>query len=433
MRLVVLLMLLPACLFADSKERQKQFPDIYQLVERAQSVPPEFAASTLLRVAASPALTDKTWKKELLMDAFRFGGMSRYPMQRSIIRGHGAESSQASLTSLAYAQKLDRLSLQGMAVKQMIPLDKAKAWDMFNEIQPPNVAKGSCEDLLLDNPSAYYDLIPLVIKLPVRSMNAETSWMNNFVVLVQSPVELPLIMNAIGRSIVLSEQWNLLGASLAAVLDRMSGDDRAFTSSLPEVQEKLGLTEQMMRSWANPEPLIVAHRNYLDRHLKEPRCGENKNLPVFADASRAQFMHLMFGSTSRGLSDADKNTEAWRDEFQAYLRIILDAKPQSAETEEAFFLRKAGMLTAAVTMVPTGAERDKAVVQFLAYLANENMQQANFLLWFDQLAKLADLTRSLRPADHDGFLRAVEATGHPVMSLYAMRERILVARPASVQ
>ncbi len=433
MRLLVLLMLLPACLFADSKERQKQFPDIYQLVERAQSVPPEFAASTLLRVAASPAFTDKTWKKELLMDAFRFGGMSRYPMQRSIIRGHGAESSQASLISLAYAQKLDRLSLQGMAVKQMIPMDKAKAWDMFNEIQPPTIAKGSCEDLLLDDPSAYYDLISLVIKLPARSMNAETSWMNNFVVLVQSPVELPLIMNAIGRSIVLSEQWNLLGASLAAVLDRMSGDDRAFTSSLPEVQEKLGLTEQMMRSWANPEPLIVAHRSYLDRHLKEPRCGENKNVPVFADASRAQFMHLMFGGTSRGLSDADKNTEAWHDEFQAYFRTILDAKPQSAETEEAFFLRKGGMLTAALTMVPTGAERDKVVVQFLAYLANENMQQANFLIWFDQLAKLADLTRSLRPADHDGFLRAVEATGHPVMSLYAMRERILVARPASVQ
>ena len=433
MRLLVLLMLLPACLFADSKERQKQFPDIFQLVERAQSVPPEFAASTLLRVAASPALSDKTWKKELLMEAFRFGGMSRYPMQRSIIRGHGAESSQASLTSLAYAQKLDRLSLQGMAVKQMIPLDKAKAWDMFNEMQPPTVAKGSCEDLLLDNPSAYYDLIPLVIKLPARSMNAETSWMNNFVVRVQSPVELPLIMNAIGRSIVLSEQWNLLGASLAAVLDRISGDDRAFTSSLPEVQEKLTLTEQMMRSWANPEPLIVAHRSYLGRHLKEPRCGENKNVPVFADASRAQFMHLMFGGASRGLSDADKITEAWRDEFQAYFRTILDAKPQSAETEEAFFLRKGGMLTAAVTMVPTGAELDKAVVQFLSYLANENMQQANFLLWFDQLAKLADLTRSLRPADHDGFLRAVEATGHPVLSLYAMRERILVARPASVQ
>ncbi len=433
MKPLVLLMLLPACLFADSKERQKQFPDIYPLVERAQSVPPEFAASTLLRVAAAPALTDKTWKKELLIDAFRFGGMSRYPMQRSIIRGHGAESSQASLTSLAYAQKLDRISLQAMAVKQMIPIDRAKAWDMFNEMQPPTVAKGSCEDLLLDNPSAYYDLIPLVIKLPARSMNAETSWMNNFVVRVQSPVELPLIMNAIGRSIVVSEQWNLLGASLAAVLDSISGDDRAFTSSLPEVQEKLALTEQMMRSWANPEPLIVAHRNYLDRHLKEPRCGENKNVPVFADASRAQFMHLMFGGASRGLSDADKNTEAWRDEFQAYFRTILDAKPQSAETEEAFFLRKGGMLTAAVTMVPTGAERDKVVVQFLAYLANENMQQANFLLWFDQLAKLADLTRSLRPADHDGFLRAVEATGHPVMSLYAMRERILVARPALVQ
>lgn len=433
MRPLVLLMLLSPGVFADSKERQKQFPDIYQLVERAQSVPPEFAASTLLRVAASPALTDKTWKKELLMEAFRFGGMSRYPMQRSIIRGHGAESSQASLTSLAYAQKLDRLSLQGMAVKQMIPLDKAKAWDMFNEMQPPTVAKGSCEDLLLDNPSAYYDLIPLVIKLPARSMNAETSWINNFVVRVQSPVELPLIMNAIGRSIVVSEQWNLLGASLAAVLDRISGDDRAFTSSLPEVQEKLALTEQMMRSWANPEPLIVAHRSYLDRHLKEPRCGENKNMPVFADASRAQFMHLMFGGTSRGLSDADKNTEAWHDEFQAYFRTILDAKPQSAETEEAFFLRKGGMLTAAVTMVPTGAERDKVVVQFLAYLVNENMQQSNFLLWFDQLAKLADLTRSLRPADHDRFLRAVEATGHPVLSLYAMRERILVARPASVQ
>jgi hypothetical protein len=432
-RFLALIVLLAVPTLADAAEREKQYPDLFLLVERASSVPPEFAASTLLRVAASPALVDRTWKKELLIEAFRLGGMSKYPIRKAIIRDHGMSSSLASLTSSAYSQKLDRISLQSLAVQQMIPIDRTKAWELFNEIQPPSIVKASCDDVLLDDPTAYYELLPLVVRLSVRSRNDELSWLNNVVVRIQSPVELPLIMSAIGKSIVRPEQWKLLGASLAGVLDRLSGDDRAFTSSLPETEIKLRMFEQMVQSTGNPELLIEAHRNYVIRHMKEPRCGDSKKEPLFADDSRVRFMHLMFGGASRGLSDADKNTESWRDEFQSYLRNILDLKPQSAESDEAFFLRKSGTLTGAVTMVPTGPEREKVVVQFLSFLKNENMQQDNFLLWFDQLQMLADLTRSLRPSDHESFLRAVEATGHPVMSLYAMRERILPTRPAWVQ
>ena len=138
-----------------------------------------------------------------------------------------------------------------------------------------------------------------------------------------------------------------------------------------------------------------------------------------------QFYRLMFGGSSRGLSDADKNTEAWRDEFQIYLKNILDAKPQSSESEEAFFLKQVERLTSATVVVPTGPERDKVIAGFLSYLKNDNLQQSNFLLWFYQFEQLALLTNSIRPADQQRFLAAVERTGHPVMSLYALRERIL--------
>ena len=49
MRFVSLALLLLQPALADSVERQKKYPDLSVIVERAQSVPPEFAAATLLR------------------------------------------------------------------------------------------------------------------------------------------------------------------------------------------------------------------------------------------------------------------------------------------------------------------------------------------------------------------------------------------------
>ncbi len=449
---------------ADSVERQKKYPELFMLVERAQSVPPEFAAATLLRVAASPKITEIAWKRELVAEAFRLAGMSRFPIDR------GASSPRPAVL-LAWGQKLDRLSLESKAVRQLILLDKAKAWELFDNIRKPAIASASCDDAVLDNPAAYFSVLGLVSKQrfgdDLRSRNEQLEWLSHRVSAVHSVVELPLILDALMESRLTAVQWKVLVASVAGAFDRISGDDRAFASSLQTVDLAFErLVNTIKQTGINTDPLLVAYRSFLVRHLTAVRCGNveehdanivrkfnlnyvnpgnpsitaisgsetkaasialtAKSKPVNADGRlEQQFYRLMFGGSSRGLPDSDKNTEAWRDEFQIYLKNILDAKPQAEEREETFFLKQVDRLTSAAVVVPTGPERDKVIAGFLSYMKNDNLQQSNFLLWFYQFERLALLTNSIRPADQQKFLAAVEQTGHPVMSLYALRERIL--------
>ena len=72
MRCVAGFVLLAAVGWGQNDERRKQNPELFQLAERAQTVSAEFASSTLLRVAASPKMTDGVWKKDLINEAFRF-------------------------------------------------------------------------------------------------------------------------------------------------------------------------------------------------------------------------------------------------------------------------------------------------------------------------------------------------------------------------
>ncbi len=464
--LLALLLLMPA--LADSAaERQKKYPDLSLLVERAQSVPPEFAAATLLRVAASPNIIEIAWKKELVAEAFRLAGMARFPIDKG-------EWNARPVTFLAFGQRLDRLSLESAAVRQMMLHDKAKAWELFDSIRMPKITRASCEDAVIDNPAAYFSVLGLVSKLrfgdDLRSRNEQLEWLNHRVSAVQSTVELPLILHALLESRLTPVQWKVLVGSLASAIDRISGGDRAFASTLQIVDvafEQLAST--IKQAGINADSLISSYRSFLVRHFTAVRCAVNKNVeeqeasivkkfnlnyvnptnpsitaiigndtkassngsglkakPVNADGQlEQQFYRLMFGGSSRGLSDGDKNTETWREEFQIYLKNILDAKPQGDESDEAFFLKQVERLTSAAVVVPTGPERDKVIAGFLSYLKNNNLQQSDFLLWFYQFEQLAILTNSIRPADQQKFLAAVEQTGHPVMSLYAMRERIL--------
>ena len=464
MRFVSLALLLLQPALADSVERQKKYPDLSIIVERAQSVPPEFAAATLLRVASSPKIAEIAWKKELVAEAFRLAGISRFPINRSAPNVRPA-------VFIAWGQKLDRLSLESVAVRQMMLLDKAKAWEMFDSIRKPDIAHASCGDSLLDNPTAYFAVLGIVSKQrfgdDLRSRNEQLEWLNQRVSAIQSAVELPLILDALMESHITPAQWKVLVGSSMAAMDRISGDDRAFTASLQTVDfafEKLVST--IKQAGINADPLLMSYRSFLVRHFTAVRCGnfeehdasivkefdlnyvnpgnpsitaitgnemkassvgsgaKAKSVNTHGDLEQ-QFYRLMFGNSSRGLSDVDKNKEAWRDEFQIYLKNILDAKPQSSESEEAFFLKQVERLTSATVVVPTGPERDKVIAGFLSYLKNDNLQQSNFLLWFYQFEQLALLTNSIRPADQQRFLAAVERTGHPVMSLYALRERIL--------
>src|ERR1041384_4049837 len=75
-----------------------------ELVERARSVPPEFSADALLRIAESDAVTDSGVKKELIEEAFRKAGGAQEPMKRKGLRPGGGDT-RATFQARAFAQE----------------------------------------------------------------------------------------------------------------------------------------------------------------------------------------------------------------------------------------------------------------------------------------------------------------------------------------
>ena len=454
------------------EERRKQNPGLFQIVERARTVSAEFAAATLIQVAASPMLTDKVWKKELLEEAFRLASMARYPIRKRMMANGTNQASDAGMMSLAYEQKLDRISLESRAVTQMLSVDSSRAREMFLGIPLPRIAALTCRDALLDDPSDYYETLAKVSAgtygESLRERDAQLDWLRASIQRISSAVEVPLMGNALLQSGVSQQQLEILLTFFAGALDRIRGDDRAFSSSLR-------LIDSTVANLSSPA-VLVSYRGFLVGHLNAPRCGEsvpmsdeverligrfnsrfaNSDNPGLAalrmeelkpastgdtatvellfdkpefQTLRSNFSDLFIGRDKRVISDEQKNTPQWKDQFQGYIATILDMKPATGERETTFFHRKGQAISSALALVPQGAERDKAVTQYIAFLQNSNLQQENFLVWFDQVVKLAESTRSLRGAEHLKFLEALEATGHPVLSLYALRERTLGSRP----
>src|SRR5215471_1137040 len=132
------------------RKRRLQYPDLVKVPDLAQSAPPELAADVLLRVAASARNQDRAWKIELLEDASQMAALARQPNRQKIIASRAVDRSRAEILSLAFDQRLDRLSLQGRIVRQMFKLDKAKALDMFQRTTWPSLRRRECRDALVD-------------------------------------------------------------------------------------------------------------------------------------------------------------------------------------------------------------------------------------------------------------------------------------------
>lgn len=139
------------------QQRRRLYPDFARLVDLASAIPPQFSADLLLRIAASQELHDSAWKKELLEDAFQNANLAPDPIRRKVIRSEMVARSRAEMMSLGFDQRLDRLSLQTLAVREMLSLDKSKALETFNQVTLPKLLPRSCRDGLVDHVADYFD------------------------------------------------------------------------------------------------------------------------------------------------------------------------------------------------------------------------------------------------------------------------------------
>ena len=105
---------------------EPKLPEPFRSIsDLAGAAPPEFTADALLRIVESGKLADQNARRELIDHAFQLAASAKFPVRMVGVTGTTTDTASGSLNQ-AYDLKLDVLSLQSRAVRDMLPLDPAK-------------------------------------------------------------------------------------------------------------------------------------------------------------------------------------------------------------------------------------------------------------------------------------------------------------------
>lgn len=383
MRSVALILLIPALFAAENKK----LPEPYQTIaDLASAAPPEFTSDALLRIVESGKLPDKNTRVQLVERAFQTAVSAKFAVRMQGLQGTTTDTASGSL-SQAYALKLDALSLESRAVRDMLPLDPAKARELFRQIPPPALAPLACDSPLVYEPSDYYQALTAVVNGAFTPKEREKEEHVN------------LLLDAVGQ-VTSPSQLAPLDAAVKGV---------SVTAAQREILEaRLGaLSAQYAR-----EKQDCASPPKLDRYWQS---GAAKQL---LDAGK----NLRLGPNTQLRSEADRATPAWDQQLASYLSLVADWTQDSSESDAVFYHEKCLVYTALLDLVPEGSRADKIVADFVTFVTNASLYQQSPAEWFAEPYIVIERSQG-DPERHAKLLEAYEHSGNPVLALTVALEK----------
>jgi acetyl esterase/lipase len=129
-------------------------PELVRLIDELRVAPPEFAADSMIKLSAHPEIDD-AWRAEILEEAFRIAFDAQHPYKMKHLSESNAET-RTGYKSMAFDLKMDRLSLQLLAILNLVRLDPKKARSLWGEMRKPKMEPLRCEEALLYDITDYY-------------------------------------------------------------------------------------------------------------------------------------------------------------------------------------------------------------------------------------------------------------------------------------
>lgn len=448
---VSLLLLLGCAAFAETAtERRAAYPEVYAKTELARAAPPEFAAHGLLRILDAEAIPAADWRLQLAQEVLELAAAARHPMKRRLAPGIPAVDNRAALWNTAYRHGLDGLALSMRAIEHIRRLDPDAARKAFQQLPRPAPGQTTCADPLVDDASAWFEM---AIRLQLDPLPMLQS--------IRTQGEIAPAIDLIFAAGV----QDLHAGALAQKLRELPAEGRAFSSAVFVAPRKLKHLYMVLESQQRPAAALGdGWRAWMQANLEAQACQESRgagpqeqarheafalfnetippplsaellkpagiaeatNLEPFSEteATREQtrlFKQLLFGSQSRGLSAAEKNTPEWREQMQKFIQSIEARTRSGDESSIEYFYRQSQLWAGVLMAAPAGPGRDRAMQQYIAFLLL-HAPEMDPLIWYSQLEAMAEISRSLHGEEFAKTLRALHLTAHPVLRLYAELE-----------
>ena len=432
-RLAVLL-LIPSVFAAESLKLPEPFRSISDL---ANAAPPEFAADALLRMVESGKLGDKNARRALVEQAFGLAASAKFPVRMEGLPGTSTDTASGSMNQ-AYALKLDALSLESRAVRDMLPLDASKARELFGQIAKPALAPLTCDDALVYEPSEFYQALAAVVNgafTPKEKAKEEhVNLLLDSLAQATSPSQLAPLASALESAGVTAAQREVLWARFNGLLDSMRPDDRSFAASLnalsalstPGIQAPLDKYRQKNHGCETDAGTPATSGTQLP--AKKPstpkldRYWQSANAKELLQAGKK----LRFASGDRLFTEADRDTREWQQQLADYLNLIADWTSDQEESDAAYYHERCLVYTSLLDLVPPGPQYDKILADYVDFVSNSTLYQQSPAEWFVEPHTLLDRSPS-DGARHSNVLDAFQSSGNPVLALTVALEKTFSA------
>jgi hypothetical protein len=241
-------------------------------------MPPEFAADSMIKLSPHPEIDD-AWRAEILEEAFRIAFDALHPYKLKHLSESQVEN-RTGYKGLAFDLKMDRLSLQLLAILNMIRLDPKKARLLWGEMQKPKLEPLKCEETLIYDVADYYRaMVEMARRAFTREemrIGEEIQFVEQHIVNIASPAEVVEAAFAIMDVNTMPAQFNALAETYSRALENVANDNRSFWFYTDRLQSSaLALAGECERRGFPADFLFTRFRDYIVRQLGAPRCADN--------------------------------------------------------------------------------------------------------------------------------------------------------------
>lgn len=320
-----------------------------------------------------------------------------------------------------------------------------------------------------------------------------------------SPAEVPSAANLIASLEIPAVQLNLLTGALLRAMEKLESDDRNFSRHSGEIFDSMNaLAKKCDHKNLGSTALMESLRAFLVKHLSAVRCADNyfqkalpnavkafnailqsperpiayQNLNLIAEAEikplkiepaasyvrswqtpqarslLAGLRELRFGETVerqialnkegkqiQALTPEVRKTLTWHRRLNEFLLEVAQWKPEHEKTETDYFNQKCGVYFVLVELTPPGANRERTLSEYTAYLKQHRLQTESFIEWFRNvyfLVRFGSLRESGQGEEAyrqymNLALDSLQISGDQSLQLYARVTRLLVNNKIAIQ
>ncbi|HEU0185108.1 MAG TPA: alpha/beta hydrolase, partial [Blastocatellia bacterium] len=253
-------------------------PEFVRLIDELRVTPPEFAADSMIKLSAHPEIDD-AWRKEILEEAFRIAFDAQYPLKMKHL-SKDKDETRSGYKSKAFDLGMDRLSLQLLAIVNLVRLDQKKARSLWGEMWKPELTPLRCEDTLVYDVLNYYMAIAVMAREAFTSEDMKDSehikFVDSHIVNIASQAELMPAAVAILNLKITDAQFHLLVETYSRALENVANDNRSFWSNPEESSgAAIALAAECERRAFPADFVLSRYRDYVVRQLSAPRCADN--------------------------------------------------------------------------------------------------------------------------------------------------------------